>query len=577
MGLRLNMIIRPRMPLGQKVLSGLIVVTLLTIATSFHSFNRSAVNDLNVRISGKSPRAGITITVREQMVFLNQLEQWSVGLKTRRDVQIARGILVQRLSVVNADGLTVGELVSPEFLMALKDSDAILASTVPGFLPVELQSSVQAKIRPIADQIIRETRALINRFQTLSNSYNLKRLNSTNERQQVMLSLLFLLLVLLIGFVVSNWRSTYSFFHEKEVIIQRETEKLNSLIEEISLSESTIENLRELSETKTAFIASVNHELRTPLSSIIGYVEIIRDITDKRPELGITEYLEIVDRNANILLELVNGILTLSKLDSNKAPLPNSRVDIGQVIATAISVLRPECKKSNIDIYFSIASNMDFFIQGDEGQLNRVFLNLLSNSIKFSEVNSHIEIEVDRLNYEDAFSFVRIVIRDHGIGIPARDIDRLFMRFYRATNAVEKQFSGTGLGLAIVEQIVQIHGGNLRVESVEGEGTTIILEFPLYLSQAEKLVIDRRYGVLARAITSLENASRQDLFHVTHDIGGSIGFYTFEEESRLILDFSQWLNSGIVLNPIKVESQRQEILTTLRSRLESLLEREVDE
>jgi signal transduction histidine kinase len=321
----------------------------------------------------------------------------------------------------------------------------------------------------------------------------------------------------------------------------------------------------------------VNHELRTPLSSIIGYVEIIRDITDNKPELGILKYLEVVDRNANILLELIDGILTLSKLDSNKAPLPNIPVDISQVIDSAISVLEPDCQKSNIDIHFSIARDVGYLIQGDARQLNQVFLNLLSNSIKFSEVNSHIEVEIDKLNYEEAFSFVRVVIRDHGIGIPAKDIEGLFMRFFRATNAVEKQFPGTGLGLAIVEQIVQYHGGNVRVESVEGEGTTIILEFPLYLSQAEKLVMDRRYGVLTRAIATLEISPKQDLYHVTHDIGGSIGFYTFEEESRQILDFSRWLNSGIILNPIEVESRRQSVLAILKSRLASLLEREISE
>jgi len=117
----------------------------------------------------------------------------------------------------------------------------------------------------------------------------------------------------------------------------------------------------------------------------------------------------------------------------------------------------------------------------------------------------------------------------------------------------------------------------VRSESVEGEGTTIILEFPLYLSQAEKLVIDRRHEVLARAITALAASSRQDLYQVTHDVGGSIGFYTFTEESRLILDFSQWLNSGIVLNKIEVENRRQSILAILKLRLDSLLEREVDE
>ena len=569
--------VRPRIPLGQKILGVLIVICLFAVGASTIYLGQSGVKEAKDRILLGSPSSGNSITVREYMVYLIRMEQWSVGLKDRRDVQIARGILTQRLSIINANGKSEGEQASPEFLAALQASDAIVQSTVPGILPMELREEVQLKLIPISEQIIRESRALIDSFQLKRNAEILDLANSKNEKQRAIFLLLVLLLALFTIFVVSNWRSTFSYFRQNQEAIQFETNKLASSIEELSLSESTIEKLRELSETKTAFIASVNHELRTPLSSIIGYVEIIREITDSKPELGVSEYLEIVNRNANVLLGLVNGILTLSKLDSNKAPLPNSRIDIGQVIDSAISTLKPECAKSKIDIYFSIAKDLNYYIQGDAGQLNRVFLNLLSNSIKFSEENSYVEIEVDRLNYEDAFSFLRIVIRDHGIGIPAKDIERLFGRFYRATNAVEEQFSGTGLGLAIVEQIVQNHGGNIRVESVEGEGTTVILEFPLYLSQAEKLVIDRRYGVLARAITSLETSSKQDLYHVTHDVGGSIGFYTFEDESRLILDFSQWLNSGIVLNPIEVESRRQSILTILKLRLESLLERGVDE
>ena len=571
------MIVRPRIPLGQKILGGLIVISVLVLSGSSIFLAQSSINQETLLTSANRPAKSFAVAESAALVYVIHLERWSVGLTERRVVQNTRELLFQRLSFVDKKGNSPIALASPELLNALKESDEILQSAVPGFLPLELQKSVQVKIGPIADQIISQSKALVDAFQLDQNS---KIRESANSRLNLLRAIpfsLFLFLILFTIFVVSNRRATYSYFRERQAIIQHETENLNGLIEELSLSESTIENLRELSETKTAFIASVNHELRTPLSSIIGYVEIIRDITDNKPELGITEYLEVVDRNANVLLELVNSILTLAKLDSNNSPLPNSRVDICQVIDAAISVLKPECKKSNIDIYFSIASDVDYFVQGDAGQLNRVFLNLLSNSIKFSEVNSYIEIKVDRLDYENAFSFVRIVIQDHGIGIPAKDLERLFGRFYRATNAVEKQFSGTGLGLAIVEQIVQYHGGNVQIESVEGEGTTIILEFPFYLSLAEKLVIDRRYGVLTRAITALEKSSKQDLYHVTHDIGGSIGFYTFVEESRLILDFSQWLNSGIVLNPIVVESRRQAILMNLKLRLDSLLEREVNE
>jgi signal transduction histidine kinase len=570
-------IVRPRTPLGQKILGGLIVINLIALGGSTIFISQSSINQVKLLTSAKRPAKSFTLAQSQALVYVIRLEQWSFGLKDRRDVQIARALLSRRLSAIDSNGNSPGRLASPKYLSTLKESDAILRSNVPGLLPTELQQSVQTKLGPITDQIIFQSKALVDIFQRQQDLKIRASGNSRNALQRTTLSLLFIFLLMFIAFVVWNAKSTYAYFRRSQADIQQATDKLDGSIEELSLSVSVIENLRELSETKTAFVASVNHELRTPLSSIIGYVELIRSVTDSKPELGILKYLEVVDRNANILLGLVDGILSLAKLDSNKASLPNIRVDIGQVIGTAISVLEPECRKSNIDINLSIDEDVSYSIQGDAGQLTQVFLNLLSNSIKFSEVNSHIEIEVDNLDYEEAFSFIRIVIRDHGIGIPAKDIERLFMRFYRANNAVEKQFSGTGLGLAIVEQIVHYHGGSVRVESVEGEGTTIILEFPKYLSQAEKMVLDRRFGVLTRAIVALEESSKGDLHRVTHDIGGSIGFYTFEEESKLILDFSNWLNSGNRIYPIEVESRLQAILGILKSRLDSLLEREIHE
>ena len=418
------MIDRPRIPLGQKILGGLIVISVLVLSGSSFFLAQSSINKETLLISADRPTKSFAIAENAALVYVIHLERWSAGLTELRNVQVTRVLLLQKLSFVDNKGNSPIALASPELLNALRESEVILQSAVPGFLPVELQKSVQVKIGPISDQIISQSKALVDAFQLDQNS---KIRESANSRLNLLLVIpfsLFLFLVLFTIFGVGHWRSTYSYFRQSQTIIQHETEKLNGLIEELSLSESTIENLRELSETKTAFIASVNHELRTPLSSIIGYVEIIRDITDNKPELGITEYLEVVDRNANVLLELVNSILTLAKLDSSNSSLPISRIDIGQVIDTAISILKPECKKSNIDIYFSITEGVDYFIQGDAGQLNRVFLNLLSNSIKFSEINSHIEIEVDRLDYENAFSFVKIVIRDHGIGIPAKELER---------------------------------------------------------------------------------------------------------------------------------------------------------
>ncbi len=563
--------------IGQKILGGLIVINLIVIAGSILFITQSTVERVEFLTSQDRPSRSFSLAERETLVYLIALEQWSFGLIDRRDVQIARGLLAQRLSVVDEDNNSPGALAGPEYSSALKESDVILQSTVPGFLPAELQKSIQVRIEPAADRMIVESRAFVDAFQLQEESRVQAYINSVRVLQVTILSSLFLFLVLFIVLVVQNIRYMRSSHRENEEVIQSETEKLNLLIEKLSLSEATVINLRELSETKSAFIENVDHELRTPLASVIGYVDIVRGIIANKPELGISKSLEIVDRNANILLALVDNILTLAKLDSQLAPLSDMSVDIAQVVDDCLLVLKPACEKSNIDINFLIDREVGYFVQGDVGQLNEVVVNLLSNSIKFSKVNSHIEIEVDELNYGENFDSVRIVIRDYGIGIPAKDIDKLFTRFYRARNAREKQFPGTGLGLVIVEQIVQLHGGTIRIESVEGEGTTVILELPKYLSPADELVLNRRHAVLVRAITNLEESSKQDLRQVTHSLSGLIGFYTFEEEAQLIRDFTNWLNSGVLLDPIEIETRRQSILATLKLRLASLPQRDANE
>jgi phosphoglycerate-specific signal transduction histidine kinase len=270
------------------------------------------------------------------------------------------------------------------------------------------------------------------------------------------------------------------------------------------------------------------------------------------------------------LLKLTDNIVSLTKLDSRLVSLSDTSVDIAQVIDDCILVFQVKCETSNIAVNFSIDREVGYLVKGDVEQLSRVVINLLSNAIKFSDVNSHIDIEVEEFSYGENLDTIRIFVRDYGIGIPAEDMGKLFTRFYRASNARDGQVPGSGLGLAIVTQIVHVHGGAVEIESVEGEGTTITVILPKHLSSAEELVRNRRHAVLVRTITELQESSQQDLPRLTHTLGGLIGFYTFEDESKVILGFSNWLDSGNFIDPIEIEVQRNAILTLLKLRLASV-------
>lgn len=564
------MIKRSRLGNWQNVTAVLVVVNLIIIAGSTFFLTRSIVEQMKFLTSVDSTTRSVSLAERETLIYALDIDQWSSGLTTRRDVQIARGLLAQRLSVIDREGSSAGERASPEYFSALNESDAILESTVSGLLPVELQKSVQVRIRPIVQQLITESRVTADNFQQQQNSQVAAYTAWVSVLGAFTVFFLLLFFMLFTVLVIQNGRSTRSNFRRSQETIQSETAKLNLLFEKLSLSEATVISLRELSETKSAFIENVNHELRTPLSSVIGHIDIIRSITDSKPELGISKSLEVLDRNANILLKLTDNIVSLTKLDSQLVSLSDTSVDIAQVIDDCILVFQVECQTSNIAVNFSIDREVGYLVKGDVEQLSRVVINLLSNAIKFSDVNSHIDIEVDEFSYGENLPVVRIFVRDYGRGIPAEDVGKLFTRFYRASNARDGQVPGTGLGLAIVRQIVHIHGGAVQIESVEGEGTTITVILPKHLSSAEELVRNRRHAVLVRTITELEESSQQDLPQLTHTLGGLIGFYTFEDESKVILDFSRWLGSGNFDDPIEIEVQRNAILTLLKLRLASV-------
>ena len=562
----------PGVNVWQKILRVLLVISFIALAGATFLTSQSANTQVKLLTSNQRPSKLFSLAESKALIYAIRLEQWSHGLKVRNDAELARAMLTQEFTSTNPNGDSPIKFASPDYLSALKDSVAILNSTVPGLLPAELQKSVNAGIQKITEEIIFESKALTDTYQRHLDSKSIESSNWKSLQGHAIFFFLFLLLFLVLvgALVFLNGKSERAASRRREVILQDETEDLNLLIEKLALSESAVANLQELSKTKTAFVTNMNHELRTPLGSIIGYVEVVRDMTDNQPELGIGQYLEIVDRNANMLLGLVDDIFSLSKLDSNHGPLADISVDIVQVIEDSIIMLQPDRERNNISVTLMIDPDGSYFVQGDMGQLIQMIVNLLSNSIKFSPSNSEIYLEVSEVKHENNFNAIKIVIRDNGIGIPAKEIGKLFTRFYRAKNAMEKQFPGTGLGLAIVEQIVHLHGGTIRVESVEGEGTTFTVELPKNLSPAEELVLNRRHTVLLRAITELEESTRQNLYQVSHSLSGLIGFYTFEEESRLIRDFSNWIHSGSIIDPIDLEKRRQSLLSVLKLRLAAL-------
>jgi two-component system, OmpR family, phosphate regulon sensor histidine kinase PhoR len=234
-----------------------------------------------------------------------------------------------------------------------------------------------------------------------------------------------------------------------------------------------VEDLKALDTAKSSFFATVSHELRAPLTTIEGYVEMFGDGEAGEVTSQQRQMLEAIDRSTVRLRNLVDDVFTLAKLESGAFTAVMRPVDLTDVIRAAADAVRPSVIAGELALTIS-ATEGELMVDGDASQLDRVVINLLSNAVKFTPKGGCIEVSA----FADGRSAV-VRVRDTGIGIPASDQKELFNRFFRASNATGRSIPGTGLGLAIVRMIVVNHGGDIDLRSTEGAGTTVTVWLPL--------------------------------------------------------------------------------------------------
>jgi len=230
------------------------------------------------------------------------------------------------------------------------------------------------------------------------------------------------------------------------------------------LAQEQLQNdrLRELDSVRREFATLVAHEFRTPLTSIIGYGEML--LLEDVGTAG-QGYVDVVRRNADRLLRLVNDLLELDRLEDRTLPTIACDVDVAEVVSMAVSSLRPLAQDRGINVQATVTSGPT--LVGDVERLGQLVDNLLANALKFSDTGD--KIQVVAAPTDDGWL---LSVSDTGIGIPAEEIPDLFERFYRASNAKQLAIWGSGLGLAIVRAVVDQHHGSISVESEEGFGTT---------------------------------------------------------------------------------------------------------
>jgi hypothetical protein len=233
------------------------------------------------------------------------------------------------------------------------------------------------------------------------------------------------------------------------------------------------EKLKELDKMKDDFLGTVTHELRTPLTSIMGSLDLILD--KKTGKLGEEQrnLLSIAEKESLRLNSLIGDLLDLTRTEDRLRKLSFERLSLEKVINNAIEEMEILAEKRHISIQKHVQEDLPPII-GDEKQLKRAITNLLNNAVKFNREKGKIKVEARRK--ED---FIEVSVEDTGIGIPKKDIDKVFDKFYRVDIGITRRYGGTGLGLAIVKRIVEAHGGKVWAESEVGKGSTFTFTLPV--------------------------------------------------------------------------------------------------
>ncbi len=251
-------------------------------------------------------------------------------------------------------------------------------------------------------------------------------------------------------------------------------EKYRELFEQADESRAALavqnERLRELDHLKDNLISVVSHELRTPLTSILGYLELLDQDRDRLTQRH-RHFLGVVGRNAERLLDLVVDLLFVAQARAGHMTLDREPLDLSELAQHAVEGTLPAASERQITI--TVAPCSDSVVSGDRQRLGQVLDNLLSNALKFTPRNGSVEVRLSASRDD-----VVLEVADTGIGISAGAQRELFTRFFRTDAAIEAAIQGTGLGLSIVKAIVDGHGGQVSVESIEGEGATFTVNLP---------------------------------------------------------------------------------------------------
>ena len=239
----------------------------------------------------------------------------------------------------------------------------------------------------------------------------------------------------------------------------------------------------EASEAKSMFLANMSHEIRTPLNGIVGFTELLKDTALHDEQ---REFVDIIEKSSENLLEIINNILDLSKIESNKLEIEEIVFNAAEEFESAVEVYAVRASEKHIDLGCFIDPELERPIKGDPTKIKEVVINLLSNAVKFTNSGGQITVDIRKMaSEEEGRARIKFSVKDSGIGVTKEQKENIFEAFGQADSSITRKYGGTGLGLTISSSFIDLMGGKLDLESEPGQGTTFF--FTLDFEEIETL------------------------------------------------------------------------------------------